>query len=40
MLETSEGGKQAQNIRLPGSQTTQRFYVLTLAVFEGWGEEK
>jgi uncharacterized protein (DUF927 family) len=40
MLEGDAGGKHSQKLRLPGAQKTQRFYVLTPAVFEGWGEEE
>jgi uncharacterized protein (DUF927 family) len=39
MLVKGEGDNYARKERLPGSDTTQRFYVLTPAVFEGWGDE-
>jgi uncharacterized protein (DUF927 family) len=38
MLEKGGDGKHSQVVRLPGAQTPQRFYVLTPAVFEGWGD--
>jgi uncharacterized protein (DUF927 family) len=39
MMEPGEDGKHSQNVRLPNSEKTQRFYVLTPAIFEGWGDE-
>jgi uncharacterized protein (DUF927 family) len=38
MLECVAADRHTQSLRLPGAQKTQRFYVLTPAVFEGWGE--
>ena len=38
MLEPGEGGKQSQNIRTSEKQGTQRAYVLTPSIFEGWGQ--
>jgi uncharacterized protein (DUF927 family) len=39
MLVKGEGDNYARKERLPGSDKTQRFYVLTPAVFEGWDDE-
>ena len=38
MLEPGEDGKQSRKCRLPNGQGTQRFYVLTPSIFEGWEE--
>ena len=38
MLAPGEGGKHSQNIRISGAQATQRFYVLTPVIFEGWSQ--
>jgi putative DNA primase/helicase len=38
MLEKGEDHNYTRNVRLPETSTTQRFYVLTPKVFEGWGE--
>jgi len=39
MLEKGEGDNYTRKVRLPGSNKTQRFYVLTPAIYEGWGDE-
>jgi uncharacterized protein (DUF927 family) len=36
MMEPGDGVHQSQKLRLPKSQTTQRLYVITPAIFEGW----
>ena len=38
MLEPGEDGKQSRKQRLPNTKGTQRFYVLTPLIFEGWEE--
>jgi hypothetical protein len=36
MLESGENGELARKQRLPNNQGTQRFYVLSPSIFEGW----
>jgi uncharacterized protein (DUF927 family) len=38
MLEPGENGELARKQRLPNGQGTQRFYVVTPSIFEGWEE--
>ena len=40
MLEPGENGELARKQRPPNGQGTQRFYVLTPSIFEGWKNEK